>query len=65
MLRVVKTNTGEVFVDKSGKADGRGVYICNNSDCIAQAVKKRGLNRAFKGNVANDIYTALESEDNV
>ena len=32
LLRVVKKDGG-VFVDTSGKSEGRGAYICKNSDC--------------------------------
>ena len=35
-------------VDTTGRAKGRGVYFCRNSECIEKAKKSRGLNRSFK-----------------
>lgn len=38
---------GDVKVDFTGKAKGRGVYICPDGECIAKAKKKRALQRSF------------------
>ena len=39
---------GQISVDPSGRAKGRGVYICKNSpDCREKAEKRRALERAF------------------
>ncbi|MBQ7408322.1 MAG: YlxR family protein [Clostridia bacterium] len=59
-IRVVKTPTGEFIIDKTGKAEGRGAYICCNKDCIAKLKKTRQLNRAFKCEVQNSVYDAVE-----
>ena len=48
LLRIVKTKEGEIFLDLTGKANGRGAYICASAECIEKAVKTRALNRAFK-----------------
>ena len=45
------------FIDERGNANGRGAYVCKT--CIPQAVKKRQLNRSFKGNVPQEIYDTL------
>ena len=34
MLRIVKNAQGEIFIDFSSKAPGRGAYICNNPECV-------------------------------
>lgn len=39
---------GKLSVDLSGRAKGRGVYLCKNKDCIAKAKKKNALQRNFK-----------------
>ncbi|MCL2756167.1 MAG: YlxR family protein [Firmicutes bacterium] len=44
-------------IDKSGNANGRGAYVCPT--CIDQCIKKRALNRTFKGNVPQEIYSEL------
>ncbi|MCR5034730.1 MAG: YlxR family protein [Clostridia bacterium] len=39
---------GELAVDTTGKAKGRGVYICKNRDCIAKAAKKGAFARSLR-----------------
>ena len=56
-IRFVKLSGGGVILDKTGKAMGRGAYVCNNTDC---AIKQRALNRAFKCEIAPEIYRELE-----
>ena len=60
LLRIVKLADGTIKPDKSGKAEGRGTYICNDAICFKQCVQKRGLNRAFKCNISEDVYKQIE-----
>lgn len=60
LLRIVRTPDGKILVDESKKADGRGVYVCNDSECIDKLIKKRLLNHAFKSNVDNSVYEAVK-----
>ena len=62
MLRIVKPKEGDVFIDFSGKAAGRGAYICDHPDCIKKLKKYRLLNKAFSSEVAPDVYDAIEEE---
>ena len=62
MLRIVKTSSGEILIDKEGKANGRGAYICNNPKCIEQVKKQKILNRAFKVEFPVSIYEKLCEE---
>ena len=39
LLRVVKNNEGEIMVDFSGKANGRGAYIKNDVEVLDKAIK--------------------------
>ncbi len=50
MLRIVRDLNGEVKLDGTGNADGRGVYVCPNIVCFEKAVKKNGLTRSLKIN---------------
>ena len=59
LIRVVKTKTGEVFVDESGKANGRGAYMKLNEQVIKKAKKKKVLNRVFDTEVDDVIYERL------
>ena len=56
MLRVVKNADGDIFVDASGKAAGRGAYICNAEGCLKKLDDKKLLNKAFSSNVSADVY---------
>lgn len=59
MLRFVKQKGGDVFLDESKKADGRGVWVHDRADCKAKVCKKKMLNSAFKTNVSDDIYDKI------
>ena len=62
LLRVVKSPEGKVFFDYSSKANGRGAYICKDSECLKKAIKSKALNRAFKMEVPDEVYEKLLSE---
>ena len=59
MIRVIRTKEGEMSIDFTGRANGRGAYICNNVECLKKAVKNQGLNRSFKTIVPKEIYDEL------
>lgn len=58
LIRIVKNADG-IFVDKTSKLNGRGAYICNNSECLEKAVKTRGLEREFKQKIEQDVYNSI------
>lgn len=62
MTRVVKTADGEVFADPTGKAAGRGAYICGEADCMKKLTDKKLLNKAFSANVAPEVYRGVEED---
>ncbi len=62
MLRVVKNSEGKIFLDFSSKAQGRGAYICNNTECVKKLKKYRLLNKVFSSEVDENVYTAIEEE---
>lgn len=62
LIRVVKSPDGEFSLDFTGKANGRGAYICNNPECIAKCIKTRALNRAFKENIDDSVYEKIKGE---
>ena len=39
-----------------------GAYICNSTECLKQAVKKKSLERSLKTPIPKDIYQELEKE---
>ena len=57
MTRIVLNKDGEISVDETGKAHGRGAYIC--PDCVGSAEKSKALERSFKQAVGKEIYAAV------
>lgn len=62
MLRVIRTQEGEFLLDATGKKNGRGAYICPSSECLAKAIRQKGLERSFKQAIPQDVYEMLERE---
>ena len=58
LIRVVKVKD-EIIIDRSGKAQGRGAYLCKNKECINQAQKRKALERAFSGKIDVAVYDKL------
>ena len=64
MLRIEKLEN-DFLIDLTHKIGGCGAYICKDKACLAQTIKKRLLNKAFKMNVGENIYSRLvEYEQN-
>lgn len=62
LMRVVKTETGELKLDLSGKLNGRGAYLCRDATCLGRAFKTRALERALEAQVTDALKEALEAE---
>lgn len=62
LIRIVKTPDGEIVVDTSGRVNGRGAYICNNSKCFELAFKNRSISQSLKAEVTNEIYDNLKDK---
>lgn len=46
--RIVRSPAGTVAYDPTGKAAGRGAYLCGQAACLDQAVRRRSIQRALK-----------------
>lgn len=62
MTRVVKSADGEIRLDMTGKAPGRGAYICNAETCLKKLSDKKLLNKAFSAEVPSAVYQGIEEE---
>lgn len=62
MIRVIRSPEEDILLDKTGKKNGRGAYICNSMDCLKQAVKTKGLERSLKIDIPKEIYDTLVRE---
>ncbi len=47
LIRVVRTPTGEVKVDPTGKLSGRGAYICPDPQCAEVGLREQRLQHAL------------------
>ena len=62
LLRIVALPTGIIELDRTGKKSGRGVYICNRSECFKKAFDSHGLERSLKRPVSRDVYDAIKEK---
>lgn len=56
LLRIVRTPEGEVIVDPTGKANGRGAYLKRREDVIKQALETKILERILEVPVPSSVY---------
>ena len=62
MIRVLKTSEDSFVLDRTGRKNGRGAYLCPSMECFKKAVKSKGLERSFKMSIPKEVYEALERE---
>lgn len=61
LLRVVKTSDGSLVIDKDGRTNGRGSYVCKDG-CMAVAIKKHLFNKAYKTQFPESVYESLKKD---
>ena len=62
LVRIVRSQEGQVSVDMSGKKPGRGAYICHDISCLKKAIKSKALSRAFGAEVPEGVFDTLQAE---
>ncbi len=68
LVRVVRasaqseTEAAKILIDKTGKANGRGAYLCESAQCLARAQKTRALERALDCRIGEEVYEALKEQ---
>ena len=60
LIRIVKDNTGEVFIDLAGKANGRGAYIKKDLSIVKKAIANKRLDKHLDISIPQSIYDQLE-----
>ena len=60
LIRVVKNNEGMVFVDETGRANGRGAYIKKDIEVLEKAKKNKILDKHLEIQIPEEVYTKLE-----
>lgn len=59
LLRVVRDNTGNVSVDTTGKANGRGAYLKKDKEVINKAKTTKALERILEVTIPDSIYEEM------
>ncbi|MDO8915303.1 MAG: YlxR family protein [Coriobacteriia bacterium] len=62
IVRFVRTPEGDVALDISGKANGRGAYTCARLECFETAIRKRKLGSALRANLKEEDIDRLRAE---
>ncbi len=61
LVRVVRTGSGAAL-DATGKANGRGAYVCPSAECLKRAVRSKALSRALDTEVSAEVLERLTAE---
>jgi predicted RNA-binding protein YlxR (DUF448 family) len=61
LVRVVKDNTDNVFIDETGKANGRGAYIKRDLEVVKKARLSKQLDHHLEISIPSSVYDELES----
>jgi predicted RNA-binding protein YlxR (DUF448 family) len=59
--RIVRSPEGTVAYDPTGKAAGRGAYLCGQPTCLDMAVRRQSIQRALKVTDAVAANAAVEA----
>lgn len=62
LIRVVKTPEGEIVLDRTGRKNGRGAYLCDKEECLLKARDSNALSRSFRMKIPEEIYNELERQ---
>lgn len=60
LLRIVKNKENNIFVDLTGKANGRGAYIKKDINILRTAKEKKILERALEAPISKEVYEEIE-----
>jgi predicted RNA-binding protein YlxR (DUF448 family) len=59
-VRVVRAPDGTMSIDSTGRANGRGAYLCADGSCWSSAVKKKSIERALSTPLGAELKAELE-----
>ena len=62
LMRVVKPQDGDCAIDRTGKAPGRGAYVCESAECLKKAQKTKALERALEAKIDDAVIEQLASQ---
>ena len=56
LLRIVRTPEGNIIIDVTGKANGRGAYLKKDIEVINKAEKTKILERVLEVSIPAEVY---------
>lgn len=59
LIRIVRTPDGEILLDRTGRANGRGAYLCDQESCLEGCMKKHALERTFSMAISPEVRQKL------
>ena len=62
LMRVVKPQDGDCAIDRTGKAPGRGAYVCESAESLKKAQKTKALERALEAKIDDAVFEQLASQ---
>ncbi|MEG2003348.1 MAG: YlxR family protein [Clostridia bacterium] len=62
LLRIVKNKDGDIFFDSTGKANGRGAYLCKSRECFAKCRKGGRLEKTFSSKIDENVFQSLQNK---
>ena len=60
LIRVVRTPEGNVIVDVTGKANGRGAYLKKDLSVFEKAYNSKVLNKILEVDVPDSVFDELK-----
>ena len=59
LIRIVKNKENEISIDRTGKKEGRGAYICDDIQCLEKVIKSKRLEKILDSKISEEIYENL------
>ena len=62
LIRIVKSQDGDISLDRTGRKNGRGAYFCDSKECLEKLIKSKRLEKEFEIKISEDVYEKLKKE---
>ena len=59
LIRIVKNKENQISIDKTGKQEGRGAYLCNEIQCLEKVIRSKRLEKILDSKISEEIYENL------
>ncbi len=64
LIRIVKSQEGDISLDKTGRKNGRGAYFCDSKECLEKLIKSKRLEKEFEMKISEETYNDLLKQYN-